>query len=61
MELDEAVMNLRHSPSYECIIEHVRALHDGWVRELVECERDQIERKIGAIGAYQELLDSLDN
>jgi len=61
MELDEAVLMLRHSPAMECIVEHFALRREDCVRELLECPYDQVDRKIGQIAAYQDLLDVLNN
>lgn len=59
--LKKAVDHLKPISQFQEFLDVVRSYHDGEVRVLMDCEKDKIERIIGRIAAYRDILDLAEN
>jgi hypothetical protein len=55
--LKEAVDHLRPISQFQEFLEVIRQYHNGEVRLLMDCEQEKIERIIGRVAAYRDILD----
>lgn len=56
-KLKQAIDHLRPISQFQEFLEEIRQYHDGEVRVLMDCEQDKIERIIGRVAAYRDILD----
>lgn len=56
-DIKKAIDHLRPISQFQEFLAVIKDYHDGEVRVLMDCDQDKIERIIGRIAAYRDILD----